>query len=156
MDDDQRVIIWMLLRQAERYVHEGLHPHVLVEGMELARDATFVDEAFVPLSSFKKAEADSEKKLDAATDKNSHVDRELLRDVVRMSLRTQLSQELVDHMTDIMIMVHKSEFYPKLVKGVTRTLPSYSLCVPCASVCRNFHGKRQHHESSPRSSSDIK
>ena len=92
---------------------------------------------------FKKVEADSdsEKKLDAATDKDSHVDRKLLHNVARMSLHTQLSHELADHPTDIvvetvlavrntgrgraqshinldiMIIAHKTEFDTKLVKA---------------------------------------
>ena len=58
--------------QAERYVHEWLHPRVVVEGADLAHEAMnkFLDEAFV---AFKKAEADSEKKLDAAADKSDEV-----------------------------------------------------------------------------------
>jgi len=130
-----------LLRQAERYVHEGLHPRVLVEGMELARDEAikFLDSARVPLEDF------VEKKVDTSTDKNGDLDRELLRNVARTSLRTKLSTELADHLTDIvvdavltvrntsraslesqidlhmveiMIMAHKSEFDTKLVKGL--------------------------------------
>merc|ERR1712176_1712736 len=63
-----------LLRQAERYVHEGLHPRILVEGMELARDETirFLDEAKVPISKFKTDQTENKE------DKNSDLDRELL------------------------------------------------------------------------------
>ena len=89
--------------QAERYVHEWLYLRVVVEGTYLAHDATnkFLDEAFA----FKKVEADSdsEKKLDAATDKDSHMDRKLLHNVARISLRTQLNQEVADHPTDIVV-----------------------------------------------------
>jgi len=125
---------------SERYVHEGLHPRILVEGMELARDETikYLDSCKVPISSMTEQKKDKE-------DKNSDISRELLRNVARTSLRTKLSNELSEHLTDIvvdavltvrnpshpnpdsqvdlhmveiMIMAHKSEFDTKLVRGL--------------------------------------
>jgi len=135
-----------LMRQAERYVHEGLHPRILVEGMELARDETikFLDEAKIPMSDFVGATKSDEKESDLVA-KNSDLDRTLLRNVAFSSLRTKLDQEMAEHLADIvvdavltvrnldhpnpdsqvdlhmveiMIMAHKSEFDTKLVRGL--------------------------------------
>eukprot|EP01084_Bolivina_argentea_P035742 66230_1 len=135
-----------LLRQAERYVHEGLHPRILVEGMELARDETikFLDVAKIAIKDINKTSSIEEKKTEIS-DKNVDLNRELLRNVAATSLRTKLNQDLADHLTDIvvdavltirnpkhpnkdsqidlhmieiMIMEHKSEFDTKLVRGL--------------------------------------
>jgi len=131
-----------LLRQSERYVTEGLHPRILVEGLELARDETmkFLDDARI-LVSDASAPTSSEQK----DDRNADLNRELLRQIARTSLRTKLNDELADHLTDIvvdavltvrntthpnldsqvdlhmieiMIMEHKSEFDTMLVRGL--------------------------------------
>jgi len=135
-----------LMRQAERYVHEGLHPRILVEGMELARDETikFLDEIKIPMKDFV-GKAKSEEKESDLVVKNSDLDRSLLRNVAFSSLRTKLDQEMAEHLADIvvdavltvrntdhpnpdsqvdlhmveiMIMAHKSEFDTKLVRGL--------------------------------------
>jgi len=74
-----------LLQQAERYLQENLHPRVLVEGFEIARDKTleFLDQ-------FK-------------TELKESVSRELLVQLARTSLRTKLDTELADHMTEIVV-----------------------------------------------------
>eukprot|EP01084_Bolivina_argentea_P006759 12792_1 len=134
-----------LLRQAERYVHEGLHPRILVEGMELARDETmrYLDTVKIPITDFKTETANEQKT--EITDKNADLSRELLKHVARTSLRTKLTDELAEHLTpiivdsvltvrnpkrenqgsqidlhmvEIMIMHHKSEFDTKLVRGL--------------------------------------
>eukprot|EP00486_Rosalina_sp_Unknown_P000347 CAMPEP_0201567036 /NCGR_PEP_ID=MMETSP0190_2-20130828/7291_1 /ASSEMBLY_ACC=CAM_ASM_000263 /TAXON_ID=37353 /ORGANISM="Rosalina sp." /LENGTH=566 /DNA_ID=CAMNT_0047986533 /DNA_START=100 /DNA_END=1803 /DNA_ORIENTATION=+ len=101
-----------LLRQAERYVHEGLHPRILVEGMELARDETikYLDVAKIPINEFVDKSSSSskseEKKPEIEYDvnkRNNDLSRELLRNVARTSLRTKLSDELADHLTDIVV-----------------------------------------------------
>jgi T-complex protein 1 subunit zeta len=73
-----------LLHQSARYLEEGLHPRVLVEGIERARDLTleFLEEFKVPLAT---------------------VTREMLVQVARTSLRTKLHFELADHLTEIIV-----------------------------------------------------
>ncbi|CAN0247356.1 unnamed protein product, partial [Ectocarpus sp. 4 AP-2014] len=68
-----------LLRQAERYLTEGLHPRVLTEGFELAKE-----HALELLDTFR------------STRQGSPVeeDRELLESVARTSLRTKLREEV--------------------------------------------------------------
>lgn len=75
-----------LLSQSERYLTEGLHPRVLVEGMELAREHTlkFLDEYKTSLP-------------------DGPLDRETLVSVARTALRTKLHEELADHLTEIVV-----------------------------------------------------
>jgi T-complex protein 1 subunit zeta len=75
-----------LLRQTERYASEGLHPRVLVDGLEIARDATLEF-----LSSFIVA------KPDALTD----ID--LLTSVARTSLQTKLDFDLAAILTQAVV-----------------------------------------------------
>jgi len=72
-----------LLRQAESYIQEGVHPRVIVDGYELARE-----EALNFAENYK-----------YETDKG--VDREHLLNVARTSLRTKLHAEMADHLTEI-------------------------------------------------------
>ena len=118
------LFIGEIMRQAERYIGDGVHPRTLVEGMEIAKGETlkFLDE-------FK---CDKE------------ITRELLVDVARTSLNTKihpklgnpLCEILVDavqtiqgnpdkkkkeidlHMIEIMHMQHKMSTESKLVKGL--------------------------------------
>merc|ERR1711988_1804062 len=114
------VFIGELLKQADRYLSENVHPRLLAEGFDIAKELTI---AF--LDSFK-------------IDKE--VDRELLISVARTSLRTKVHQELADllteivvdavlmikrdgvdldlHMVEIQVMKHKMGIETKLVKGL--------------------------------------
>lgn len=75
-----------LLKQAERYTSEGLHPRLITEGYDIAKDLVLdFLEAFkvhVP---------------------NVAEDRELLTSVVRASLRTKLSEDVADNMSDAVV-----------------------------------------------------
>lgn len=75
-----------LLKQAERYISEGLHPRLITEGYEIARDMTldFLD-------AFKVQQP------------NIFQDRELLTSVARTSLRTKLAKDLADKMADAVV-----------------------------------------------------
>lgn len=115
------LLIAEFLKQAERHLAEGLHPRVLTEGFDKAKECMikFVDECKV--------------KIDTT-------DRNILVNVARTALRTKLTQELADHLTEIvvdavltirregqpidlhmveiMIMQHKTDMDTKLVKGL--------------------------------------
>ncbi|POM73140.1 T-complex protein 1, zeta subunit, partial [Phytophthora palmivora] len=71
------LFIGELLKQAERFLADGLHPRILSEGFELAKD-----EALRVLDTMKITPEDILK------------DRELLCSVARTSLRTKLDQKL--------------------------------------------------------------
>lgn len=112
-----------LLRQAERHLSEGLHPRVLTEGFELAKE-----HALGVLDSIRSARPAVEE------------DRELLESVARTSLRTKLREEVADnmteavtgavltimkskdeidlHMVEIMQMRHKSGTDSTLIRGI--------------------------------------
>ncbi|GBF89435.1 T-complex 1 subunit zeta [Raphidocelis subcapitata] len=76
------LLIGELMRQSERYLAEGSHPRVLVEGFDVAKKA---------LLEF----------LDKFKEDVDTGDREVLRCVARTSLRTKLYQALADQLTDI-------------------------------------------------------
>lgn len=75
-----------LLRQAERYAAEGLHPRVITDGYDIARDATleFLDAFKVSLE-------------------NPIQDRDLLRSIASTSLKTKLDHELAESMTEAVV-----------------------------------------------------
>ncbi len=75
-----------LLKQAERFTSEGLHPRPLTEGYEIAKDMVLEF-----LENFKESKP------------NIIKDRELLTSVVRTSLRTKLSQEIAEKMSDAIV-----------------------------------------------------
>ena len=74
------------MKQAERYTSEGLHPRLITEGYEIAKDM-----ALEFLEAFKVCQP-----------KIFH-DRELLTNVVRTSLRTKLAAESADRMSDAIV-----------------------------------------------------
>ncbi|KAJ3261417.1 T-complex protein 1 subunit zeta [Boothiomyces macroporosus] len=114
------LLIAELLKQADRFISEGLHPRIITEGYELAKQA-----ALEYLEKFKVS-----KKMDRAT----------LLDIARTSLRTKVREELADslmeavvdavlcihtpgepidlHMVEIMKMMHKNDTDSRLVKGL--------------------------------------
>jgi len=114
------VLIGELLKQAERRIEEGLHPRIVVDGYNTAKEAALdvLDKMKVP----------------------QPVDRSLLLSVARTSLRTKVHAKLADlltevvvdavlaikkddkpidlYMVEIMEMMHKTESDSRLVKGM--------------------------------------
>lgn len=78
------ILIGELMKQAERYIADGLHPRIIAEGFEIAKKDLL---AF--LDGFKEA-------VDPT-------DREMLRCVARTALRTKLRESLADQLTDIVV-----------------------------------------------------
>jgi len=111
-----------LLRQAESYIQEGVHPRVLCDGYELARE-----EALKFADGYK-------------WEIGKILDREFLLNVARTSLRTKLHAEMADllteicvdavmsihtegkpidlHMVEIMTMKHRLDLDTRLVRGL--------------------------------------
>ena len=75
-----------LLRQAERFASEGLHPRILVDGLEIARDAVleFLQKFVVPKE-------------------NPLQDVDLLTHVARTSLQTKLDHDLAEILTQAVV-----------------------------------------------------
>jgi len=114
------LIIAEMLKQADMYIAEGLHPRIIVEGFDLAKN-----KALEILENVKVA---------------CKADREVLVQVAKSSLKTKLTDELADHLTDVVVdavlaiyeegkpidlfmveimeMLHKTETDTKLVKGL--------------------------------------
>jgi T-complex protein 1 subunit zeta len=114
------LIIGELLKQADLYISEGLHPRIITEGFDQARVKTieYLDEMKVPVE----------------------INRKTLIDVARTSLRTKVNTQLADvltdvcvdailtiyekdkpvdlHMVELMEMQHKTEIDTNLVKGL--------------------------------------
>jgi T-complex protein 1 subunit zeta len=80
-----------LLRQAERYTAEGLHPRIITDGYDIARDAAleFLDNFKIPVV--------------AKEGSTSKYDRELLTCVASTSLKTKLDDELADGITQAVV-----------------------------------------------------
>ncbi|EFQ97531.1 T-complex protein 1 subunit zeta [Nannizzia gypsea CBS 118893] len=114
------LLVGELLKQANRHISEGLHPRVITDGYELAKD-----EALKFLESFKL---------------KRDIDRELLLSVARTSLATKLNRTLAEkltpaivdavlaiykapakpdlHMIEIMKMQHRTASDTKLIRGL--------------------------------------
>lgn len=109
-----------LMKQSERYISEGIHQSHIVDGIELAKKKSL-------------------EFLETVKHTPEKIDREFLLNVARTSLRTKLSQELADqlteivtdsvlcikrednidlHMVEIMHMIQKLQTNTKLVKGL--------------------------------------
>lgn len=88
------ILIGELMKQAERYLSDGLHPRIVAEGYEISKRAVLEF-----LETFKEE-----------IDVN---DREALRCVARTALRTKLREKLADQLTDIVLdavlLVHRPE-----------------------------------------------
>uniref|UniRef100_A0AAY4BS34 T-complex protein 1 subunit zeta n=1 Tax=Denticeps clupeoides TaxID=299321 RepID=A0AAY4BS34_9TELE len=86
------LIIGELLKQADLYVSEGLHPRIIAEGFDAAKD--------------KALEVLEEVKI------TKEMDRETLVNVARTSLRTKVHNELADLLTeavvDAVLAIHKT------------------------------------------------
>ncbi|VDO40279.1 unnamed protein product [Brugia timori] len=115
------LFIGELLKQADLYVSEGVHPRLITEGFEYANKKTLEF-----LETFKQT---------------PKVDRELLSEVAQTSLRTKLNRKLADHITDCVVdavlairigndlqpdlhmiemqeMQHESDMDTKLIRGL--------------------------------------
>jgi T-complex protein 1 subunit zeta len=108
------------MRQAERYLGEGVHPRIIVDGIEIAKKETL---AF--LETFKIPKPDLSKELLMEMAKTS------LMTKIHPSLANPLTEIIVDavqciekdgridlHMVEIMHMQHKMSTESKLVRGL--------------------------------------
>ncbi|KAL1959788.1 hypothetical protein VTO42DRAFT_933 [Malbranchea cinnamomea] len=92
------LLVGELLKQADRYLSEGLHPRVLTDGYEIAKN-----EALKFLDGFKI---------------QREIDRELLLSVARTSLSTKLNSTLAEKLTpsivDAVLAIHRPPAKPDL------------------------------------------
>ncbi len=78
------LFIGELMRQAERYLGEGVHPRILVDGIEIAKKEIL---AFLETFKIPKPE----------------ITKELLMDVARTSLMTKIHPNLANPLTEIIV-----------------------------------------------------
>ncbi|KAH3683244.1 hypothetical protein WICPIJ_005772 [Wickerhamomyces pijperi] len=120
------LLVGELLKQAERFISEGVHPRIITDGFEIARK-----EVLDHLESFK---------INKETE-SGDIDRELLLQVARSSLSTKVNQEVAEvltpivtdavlsiqsesdksvdlHMVEIMSMQHESPKNSELIRGL--------------------------------------
>ncbi|TFK73983.1 chaperonin-containing T-complex zeta subunit Cct6 [Pluteus cervinus] len=122
------LLVGELLKQADRYISEGVHPTVIAEGFELAKK-----EALVFLDQFKKTVALDRATLinvantSLATKLNATLAKQLAADVVDAVLTirpptkapTDQWQEPIDlHMVEVMKMQHRTASDTQLVRGL--------------------------------------
>jgi T-complex protein 1 subunit zeta len=92
------LLVGELLKQADRYISEGLHPRIITDGYEMAKIETLKF-----LDSFKITRS---------------VDRELLLSVARTSLSTKINAALADQLTpsivDAVLAIHRPPEKPDL------------------------------------------
>merc|ERR550519_141395 len=116
------LLIGEFLKQADVYISEGLHPRIVTEGFEMAKEKALevLDTIKVPLE-----EADKATMLQA-------IAKTSLRTKVHPTLATQLTPIIVEavqavqldnkpidlHMVELMEMQHRSEMETQLVKGL--------------------------------------
>ncbi|KAJ1443263.1 TCP-1-like chaperonin intermediate domain superfamily [Sesbania bispinosa] len=81
------IFIGELMKQSERYIDEGMHPRVLVDGFDIAKRATlqFLEKFKTPVVM------------------GDEPDKEILKMVARTTLRTKLYEALADQLTDIIV-----------------------------------------------------
>lgn len=117
------ILIGEMLKQAERRIDEGMHPRVVADGYDIAKE-----EALKVLNTLKTT---------------GGVDRAMLLNVSATSLRTKIHAKMADqlteivtdavltikaagsidlHMVEIMMMMHRSETDTRLVKGIFEPL----------------------------------
>lgn len=114
------LFIGELMRQAERYLGEGVHPRVLVDGIEMAKKETL---SF--LDTFKIDKPDVTKELLMEVAKASLMTKvhpsiaNPLTEIIVDSVLTIKKDDRIDlHMIEIMHMQHKMSTESKLIKGL--------------------------------------
>lgn len=113
------LIIGELLKQADVYISDGLHPRVAAEGFELAKK-----KALEVLDNMAVSKVDRDDLINVArtslrTKVKAKVADLLTEIVVDAVLAIQKPNEAIDlHMVEIMTMEHKTELDTKLVKGI--------------------------------------
>jgi T-complex protein 1 subunit zeta len=100
-----------LMKQADRYANEGLHPRVLVDGLEIARDAVV---KFLTEFSVKPTKLNQDDDTSMMEETNIHAaalyeyqaiiqNRDLLHHVASTSLHTKLDSDLAEQLTTAIV-----------------------------------------------------
>lgn len=114
------LFIGELMRQAERYLGEGVHPRILVDGIELAKKETL---AFLERFKIEKTDISKELLMEIAkASLNTKIHPNIanpLTEIIVDSVLTIKKDDRIDlHMVEIMHMQHKLSTESKLIKGL--------------------------------------
>ncbi|KAJ1503194.1 T-complex protein 1 subunit zeta [Coelomomyces lativittatus] len=85
------LLVGELLKQAERYISEGLHPRIITEGFEIAKK-----ESLSFLETFKQTK-----------EMNRSILCEVARTVLRTKIRTEMADSLTESVVDAVLTVHR-------------------------------------------------
>jgi T-complex protein 1 subunit zeta len=116
-----------LLKQAERYASEGLHPRVLVDGLDIARDATleFLETFKVPCTQLLLSSNTEMLSSMAFTSLNTKLDRDLAKQMTRaivqaiQCIATNTPEEPLDlNRIEIMSMQRKLTTDSRFINGI--------------------------------------
>jgi len=115
------LFIGELMRQAERYLAEGVHPRIIVDGIEIAKTETL---KFLEDFKIKKDEITKELLMEVAnkslmTKVHPNIANPLTEIVVdAVQAITQVDKPIDLHMIEIMHIMHKMSTESKLIKGL--------------------------------------
>lgn len=115
------LFIGELMKRAERYLGEGLHPRIIVEGFELAKKATleFLDSFKVKLDAKDRESLWCVARTSLSTKLTEPLASQLTDSVVDAVLLIQQEDQPVDlHMVELMHMKHKFDQDTRLVRGL--------------------------------------
>ncbi|KAH9474013.1 hypothetical protein Pst134EA_001067 [Puccinia striiformis f. sp. tritici] len=117
------LLVGETLKQAERYISEGLHPRVIAEGLEVAKTESlkFLEEFkhTIPGGGTDQTILHSIARTALSTKLNLKLANKLSGDVVDAVLAIRQESEPIDlHMIEIMKMQHRTENDSRLVRGI--------------------------------------
>jgi T-complex protein 1 subunit zeta len=115
------ILIGEILHQSERYLVEGLHPRVIIDGMELAKDrlVKFIDDSKIPKDVTNQELLCNVASTTIATKISGKVVEKLTTIVVDAVKTVAIENEPIDlHMIEIMSMQHNSDTDCRLIKGL--------------------------------------
>jgi T-complex protein 1 subunit zeta len=115
------LFIGELMRQAERYLGEGVHPRILVDGIELAKKETlaFLEKIKIPHPEVSKALLVEVARASLMTKVHPIIANPLTEILVEAVNTIKRDDQPVDlHMIEIMHMQHKMSTESKLIKGL--------------------------------------
>ena len=115
------LFIGELMRQAERYLGEGVHPRILVDGIELAKKETlaFLETAKIPYPEVKRELLLEVARASLMTTVHPSIANPLTDILVEAVLTIQKPGQPIDlHMVEIMHMQHKMSTESRIIKGL--------------------------------------
>lgn len=114
------LFIGELMRQAERYLGEGVHPRILADGIELAKKETlaFLEKFKVPKEEVSKELLMEVAKASLMTKVHPNIANPLTEILVEAVNTIRRDDKIDLHMIEVMHMQHKMSTESRLIKGL--------------------------------------